>query len=213
MPIDLRPFLEPARCAVIVFECQENVIGAGSRIPGLVAAVQQGRVLENLARLLGCARDAGARVFYCTADNRHGGLGRARTPMTDRMQHAAAPAGDVLDTSVVKEIAPEPGDVVMSRGHGMSAFYNTELDPCLRDLGTTTVIPVGVSLNIGVLGTTIEAVNHGYRVIVPRDCVAGDPPEYGEQVLQYTIRNLAYVSSCDEIAGIWSAPQSDEAAR
>ncbi len=204
MPIDLSPFLDPKRCAVVVFECQENVIGAGSQIPGLVAALEQGKVLENIARLLDRARDAGAAVFYCTADNQLGGLGRAQTPMTDRIQRAAPGASGPVDTSVVKAIAPEPGDILLTRGHGMTAFYKTELDPCLRDLGTTTVIPVGVSLNIGVLGTTVEAVNHGYRVIVPRDCVAGDPPEYGEQVLQYTIRNLAYVSSTDEIAQIWS---------
>ena len=46
-------------------------------------------------------------------------------------------------------------------------------------------------------------VNRGYRVIVPADCVAADPPEYGEQVLRYSIRNLAYVSTGGEIAAHW----------
>jgi nicotinamidase-related amidase len=204
MPVDLTPFLEPARCAILVFECQENVIGAGSRIPGLVAAVRARGIVPNIARLLRHARAAGARVFYCTAEPRADGLGRARTPMHDRMQRAAAPRGDDVDASVVRELAPEKGDVRLPRSHGMSAFYDTGLDPCLRDLEIRTVIPVGVSLNIGLIGTTIEAVNYGYRVVFPEDCAAGDPPEYGDQVLRYAIRNLAYVTSSEQIAQIWS---------
>ena len=203
MPIDLSPYLEPSECAVIIFECQENVIGAGSQLPGLAAAVRDGGVLGSIAALLSAARSAGAGVFYCTAEWRPGGLGRARTPMVDRMEREGIAAGEPPDVSIVKEIAPEPGDVVIARGHGMSGFYKTGLDPCLRDRGTRTVIPVGVSLNIGILGTTIEAVNHGYRVVVPRDCVAADPPEYGEQVLQYAIRNLAYLSTGSDIRAAW----------
>jgi nicotinamidase-related amidase len=204
MPIDLTPYLSDAsRCAVLAFECQENVVGAGSRIPGLAKAVHDGGVLGNIARLLDAAREAGARVFYCVATPNPGGLGRARSPMIERMENAPQPAGDSADTSVVKEIAPQPGDLVYARGHGMTAFYGTTLDPCLRDAGTETLIPVGVSLNVGLIGTTIEAVNRGYRVVLPSDCVAADPPEYGEMVLRYSIRNLAYVSTADQISQIW----------
>jgi nicotinamidase-related amidase len=205
MPVDLTPYLHDApRCAVLVFECQENVLGKSTRIPGLAKAVHEGGVLTHIARLLDAAREAGAPIFYCVAKPNLGDRGRARTPLVDRMEAAPTPAsGNVADTSVMKEIAPEPGDLVYERGHGMSAFYGTTLDPCLRDAGTATLIPVGVSLNIGLVGTAIEAVNRGYRVIVPSDCTAADPPEYGEMVLRYTIRNLAYLTSADEIIAVW----------
>ena len=203
MPIDLKPYLDPSTCAAVVFECQEHVIGSGSRIPGLVESVKTRGVVANIAELLARARKAGTRVFYCKAVQREGGLGAAKTPLHDRMERAAAPPGDISDTSIVKELAPEPGDVVLSRSHGMTAFFNTDLDPCLRDLGIQTVIPMGVSLNIGLIGTVIEAVNRGYRVIVPEDCAAGDPPEYGDQVLRYAIRNLAYVTTSGRIADNW----------
>ncbi len=203
MPIDLTPYLDPARCAILVFEMQENVIGAASRIPGLAAAVRDGNVVANISHLLASARSAGATILYCTAESRHSGLGHAKTPMLDKMNRMET-RSDITDTSIVKEIAPKPGDVAMPRAHGMSAFYDTGLDPCLRDLRTETVIVVGVSLNIGLIGTTIEAVNRGYRVIVPVDCVAADPPEYGEQMLRYSIRNLAYTSTSGDIAKIWS---------
>ena len=202
MPIDLTPYLDPSECAVIVFECQENVIGSGSRIPGLAASVRDRGVLANISKLLENARGAGATIFYCTAAT--GGLGGAKTPLHDRMQRSpTAGGGDATDTSVVAEIAPQEGDVVISRSHGMTGFYYTGLDPSLRDLGVRTVIVTGVSLNIGLIGTTIEAVNHGYRAIVPEDCAAGDPPEYGDAVLRYAIRNLAYVTTSDRIFDVW----------
>ncbi|MGE4650807.1 MAG: cysteine hydrolase [Myxococcota bacterium] len=206
MPIDLSPYLSPADCAVLVFECQENVIGSESSIPGLAAAVRDGGMLGNIAALLEAARGAGARIFYCTAESRPGDVGRARTPLLDRLQRDLGASAGPVDSSVVKEIAPEAGDIRMPRSHGMSAFFDSGLDPCLRDLGTRTVIPVGVSLNIGLLGTTVEAVNRGYRVIMPADCVAADPPEYGEQILRYSIRNLAYLSTAAEIVAAWQAP-------
>ena len=204
MPIDLTPFLEPARCAILVFECQENIIGAGGRIPGLIASVQQRGLVRNLARLLASARTAGAHVFFCTAEGRPDGLGRARTPLHDRMERVPA-TGDVSDVRVVRELRPEKGDVVIARAHGMTAFHDTGLEPCLRDLEIRTVLPTGVSLNVGIIGTTIEAVNRGYRVIVPEDCTAGDPPEYGDQLLRYSIRNLAYVTTADRIIDAWQA--------
>lgn len=203
MPIDLVPFLDPRGCAVVVFECQENVVGSSSRLPGLVAAVESSGMLAKVAELLECARASGAGVFYCTAEQRAGGLGSAKTPLMDRLARTAG--GEPEDTSVVKEVVPQRGDVVIARSHGMTGFHDTGLDACLRDRDTQTVIPVGVSLNVGIVGTTIEAVNRGYRVIVPTDCVAADPPEYAEPFLRYTIRNLAYVTQSDAICKVWRA--------
>ena len=44
----------------------------------------------------------------------------------------------------------------------------------------------GVSVNLGVLGLAIEAVNLGYQVVVPRDAVAGLPQDYADAVLDNT---------------------------
>jgi nicotinamidase-related amidase len=108
-----------------------------------------------------------------------------------------------VDRSIVSELAPGPADVIVERSHGMTGFHGTELDNCLRDLGVRTVIPTGVSANIGVLGTAIEAINHGYRLVFAADCIAGDPPEYADQVVKYSLRNIGYLSTSKAIADIW----------
>jgi nicotinamidase-related amidase len=85
----------------------------------------------------------------------------------------------------------------------MSPFTGTELDSFLRSERVGTVIATGVSLNVGITGLVIEAINHCYRVVVPRDCVAGFPLDYGRLVLEKTIAQLAALTSADEIAAIW----------
>jgi nicotinamidase-related amidase len=61
-----------------------------------------------------------------------------------------------------------------------------------------------VSANIAVTGTAIEAMNRGYRVIVPSDGIAGDPPEYVEMLLRYTLRNVALVAPVGAITDRWA---------
>ena len=205
---DPAPYLAPSGCAVLVFECQDLVLGEHGPYQGLVQSARSG-MLERLARFLGEARAARVPVVYCTISGRPGGLGAARTPMGDQTALARA-AGTVPShggtSPVVAELTPVEGDVNVDRTHGMSGFHGTELDTVLRALGTDTVITTGVSANLGVLGTAIEAVNHGYRVVVPGDCIAADPPEYREQILRYTYRNLAYVTTADHIAEVWAEP-------
>jgi hypothetical protein len=61
-----------------------------------------------------------------------------------------------------------------------------------------------VSANIAVNSTSIEAMNHGYRVIVPSDTTASDPPEYLDSLLRYTIRNVALVAPVQGILDYWA---------
>ena len=95
-------------------------------------------------------------------------------------------------------------DLVSVRTHGVSPFSGTELDAMLRAERIENVIVCGGSVNVGVLGACIEAVNLGYRVVVPRDGVVGIPAAYAEAVLQHTIRLLALLTTVDEIIDLWS---------
>ena len=161
-------------------------------------------MLESIAGLLDSARSVGARVIYCTAEKRLDGVGNPfNTPIEMRLRAQGGSVPDMGD--IVAEVAPRDGEVVVRREHGMTGFYESGLDAYLRNSGTRTLVLTGVSVNIGVLGTAIEAVNRGYTVVVPTDCVAGDPPEYAEAALRYSVRNLAFLSTRDEIEGAWRA--------
>jgi nicotinamidase-related amidase len=106
--------------------------------------------------------------------------------------------------AVVEALKPADTDYVITRFHGITPFHGTELDAILRNLGIRTVVATGVSVNVGVLGLTLEAVNAGYQVVIPRDAVAGTPDEYVDAVFQHTLRLLATVTTGDEVAKAWS---------
>jgi nicotinamidase-related amidase len=203
MPLDVRPHLDPARCAVVNMECQVGLLGPDSVLPGLAAAAEEVGLVPNLAKLYGAARRAGVRIYYCTDERRSDGFGLASNTLVHlRMPEGKRGGGG--HGPVVEELAPQPADVVFRREQGLTGFYATGLDPYLRNTGVTTVVLTGVSLNIAVLGTAIEAMNAGYTVVVPSDGVASDPPAYAEQVMRYTIRNIALVVPCQKLVDAWS---------
>ncbi|HYD48121.1 MAG TPA: isochorismatase family protein, partial [Terriglobales bacterium] len=93
---------------------------------------------------------------------------------------------------------------VVTRMHGVTPFHGTELDSLLRNMKIETVVATGVSVNVAITGLTMEAVNNGYQVVIPRDAVAGTPDEYVDSVLQHTLRLLATISTAEEIGRMWS---------
>jgi nicotinamidase-related amidase len=205
MAYDLTPHLDPKRTAILVFECQEGVIGSTSHLTGLVEAARDGQLVDHVAALLDAARAAGAGVFYCKVAKRSDGVGNPfNTPLEIRLREKSGDGTGAVDVGdIVAGLAPQEGDVVVCREHGMTGFYESGLDAYLRNTGVRTVILTGVSVNIGVMGTAIEAVNRGYTVVVPTDCVAGDPPEYAEAALRYSVRNIAFLSTREEIENTW----------
>jgi nicotinamidase-related amidase len=60
-------------------------------------------------------------------------------------------------------------------------------------------VVAAVSVNVGVLGLCIEAVNLSYQVVVASDAVTGIPLEYADSVLQNSVSLVAAVRPVDDI--------------
>jgi nicotinamidase-related amidase len=82
----------------------------------------------------------------------------------------------------------------------VSPFIGTTLDPTLRALGVSTVVATGVSVNLGILGLAIEAVNLGYRVVVATDAVCGIPRDYADALTRNTLALVALLATSDDVA-------------
>ncbi len=207
MPVDLAEMLTPGRCAVLTMEIQRGVIGDRSSFPELAAAAAAVGVVANTARLLEAARAAGAPVIHCTAGflaDRRGSPTNAPliTAMLRRPEH-------MLEGTESAELVPELGaratDRVSHRRHGLAPFGGTDLHGQLQDLGVDCVVATGVSLNLGIVGLCIEAVDLGYRVVVPADAVAGTPLDYAESVLRGTVALAATISTVDDVVAALAA--------
>lgn len=187
-------------------ECQRGVVGDLATFPALAAEVAGSGALDRMASVVGAARAGGATVVHAVAHFRADRLGSfTNAPL---LAYAATIPGQLLEGSdaaqLVPELGPEPGDAVTARRHGVSPFTGTDLDAILRSRGVATVVPVGVSLNVGVLGLCIEAVNLGYRVVLPADATVAVPAAYADVVLRNTFAQLATVTTTDEVVAAWA---------
>ena len=206
MPVDLAKMLDPAHSAVVTMELQNGVIGDESPMRELADAAAAANVVANAAKVARAARTAGARVVHCTFAGRPD---RAGSADNSPLQRALARSDPHLligsrAAAVVDELGPESTDLVCSRLHGLTPFPGTDLDATLRNLGVRTVVAAGVSVNIGVLGLVMGAVDLGYQVALVTDAVAGIPDDYARAVLDNTLGLLATRVTSDEIVAVWA---------
>lgn len=199
----LGELVDPGRCAVVTQECQVGVIGARAVLPELAANAAP--AITAIARLLGAARAAGVEVVHCLALRRPDGKGASTNA---RLFAASAKLGvDLLPGGggdLVPELGPEPGDLVLGRLHGIGPMAGTDLDAVLRNLGVSTIVGTGVSVNVAITNLAMDAVNHGYRFVLPRDAVAGVPQAYADAVIDNTLALLATVTTVDDIIRCWA---------
>ena len=87
---------------------------------------------------------------------------------------------DIMDPA----IKPRTGE--WYRQGGPDKFLGSTLDPVLKQAGIKTVIICGNSFQGATVGTAQEAVQRGYKVIVPVDCSAGEDV-YHEQYAAFQL--------------------------
>ena len=194
----------PRHTAIVAQECQGAVTGPNA---GLAVLAEEARraALPNITRLLPAARAAGARIVHCLVQQRPDGLGanhNAKIFAIGRGSVDITPGSP--GAAVLPELGPEPTDLVLHRWHGVGPMGGTDLDAVLRNLDVSTIVVVGVSLNIAIPNLVMDAVNAAYRVIVPRDAVAGVPAEYGNAIIDNTLSLLATITTTDELLRAWT---------
>ena len=210
MPVTLRELVEPVATAVLVMEMKRVTVGdlQASSAPGapgnpLAAVGEAMGLVPNVARLLDAARRADVRVVHCTAAFRADGAAPAPTPiLASAVKHRGRLLLGSPEAEPALELGRSPDDLHSVRLHGVAAFVGTELDAMLRNLDVRNVVLVGGSVNLGIVGTAIEAVDLGYRVVVPRDGVVGHPAEYADAVLVHTMPLVATVTDIDSVCAV-----------
>lgn len=205
MALDLAALVDPAHTALVTQECQRGVIGAGSALPDLAAGVERVGMIGHVAALVAAARAAGVRVVHCTALRRPDGFGANRNARLFRyMERAERPLHPGSDAAALEPgIGARPDDPVLARLHGLSPFQGTELDWLLRNDGVTTIVGVGVSVNVAIPNFAFDAVNAGYQMVVPRDAVAGFPADYVDAVFAHTLGAIATLTTTAELESAW----------
>jgi maleamate amidohydrolase len=127
-----------------------------------------------IAELLDAFRSAGLPVVFTTVCYDDFGK-RAAAVFIEKI-----PALLVLEpgsewVEIDPRIAPVEGEPVLSKVFA-SAFFGTTLASLLSTAGCDTVVVTGASTSGCVRATALDALQHGYRVVVPREAVGDRNP-------------------------------------
>ncbi|WP_336954989.1 N-carbamoylsarcosine amidohydrolase [Serratia sp. KG1D] len=142
--------------------------GAPLFAPGVVSAVEESR------ELLACARRTGIPVIhthirYHAGHFADGGLWVKKAPVMKDMVE-----GNPL-AAFCPPVAPQGDEVVLSKQYA-SAFFGTALAPLLVAQGIDTLLMIGCSTSGCIRASAVDAVQHGFRAMVVRECVGDRHP-------------------------------------
>ncbi len=189
--IEARPdrvVIDPLHTTVLVIDMQNDFgsIGgmferAGIDVSGIAAAA---RVTEPL---LAAAREAGIPVVYIKMEHspdlsdvgpadaphwiKHRPLGVGDTVTAPDGSDSRILVRDTWNTEILDALAPQPGDLVVSK-HRYSAFFETDLDDVLKVLGAKYLLVTGCTTSICVESTVRDAMFRDYSCVVLEDCTA-----------------------------------------
>ncbi|MBB5215672.1 isochorismatase family protein [Parapusillimonas granuli] len=108
---------------------------------------------------------------------------------------------------MVKECAPEPGDILLPKHHA-SAFFGTPLVSYLTTQNANCVVVTGTTTSGCVRASAVDASSYGYHVIVPHDAVF-DRSQTSHAVNLFDMNSkYADVMSTDEMLALIPAAQA-----
>jgi len=126
------------------------------------------RAVADTVPLLDAARAAGIPVIHTKVmyhpSGADGGWFVRKVPALRKLV-----PGEPL-AEIDPKVAPLDEEVVIVKQYP-SPFFGTPLAPMLATLGVDTLILAGCSTSGCVRAGALDGVQHGYRVIVPRECV------------------------------------------
>ena len=150
--------------AIIVVDFINAYTQANSSLyaPAVVEAV------KATVPLLEAARKKKVPIIYTRVlyhpSGADGGLFVQKVPTLRKMVE-----GEPL-ADIVPELPPGPDDVILIKQYA-SSFFGTSLAAMLTARGADTLIITGCSTSGCIRATAVDAMQNGFRPIVPRECV------------------------------------------
>lgn len=153
-------------------------------------------VVASIRQLLGETRAAGFPVVFTTVAFDEAAR-RAAAVFIEKVPALLTLAAGSRWVEIDPRIAPAEGEAVLVKAFA-SAFFGTALASILAAERCDTVIVTGASTSGCVRATAVDALQHGYRVLVPREAV-GDRNHAAHEANLYDLdTKYADVVSVDE---------------
>jgi maleamate amidohydrolase len=158
------------RPALIVIDVN---VGFTDPVSPLVCDLED--VVVAIQRLLVEMRSAGLPIVYTTVSYDEGDKETAAA-FLDKIPALLTLEAGSRWVEIDPRIAPREGEPVLNKLFA-SAFFGTELASFLRANGCDSLVVTGASTSGCVRATVVDAIQHGYRPVVPREAVGDRNPD------------------------------------
>ncbi len=180
--------IDPSTTAVVLIEYQNDFTSEGGALHGAVEpAMNKTGMLDNTKSVIDAARAAGATVMHAPISFAEG--------YNELSSHPYGILKGVVDghafvkgswgATIIDDLAPAEGDIVIEGKRGLDTFASTNLDFILRSKGIQTIALGGFLTNCCVESTMRTGYEHGYKVITLNDCLAATSIEEHDNALAY----------------------------
>jgi len=157
-----------------------------------------------ISELLAAARTRDLPVVYTTVSYGEGEKTAAKA-FIDKV-----PAPGSRFTEIDRRLAPQPHEPVLNKLFA-SAFFGTPLQSLLAAHGCDSVVLTGASTSGCIRASAVDVLQHGYRLVVPREAVGDRNPAAHEQALYDIDAKYGDVVALDEaLAWLGSVTALDE---
>ena len=154
-------------------------------------------VVREIGALLTAFREAGLPVVFTTVVF-DAAARQAAAVFIEKVPALLALEAGSPWVEIDPRIAPEDGEAVLVKCFA-SAFFGTSLASLLAASACDSVVVTGASTSGCVRATAVDALQHGYRVAVPREAV-GDRNEAAHEANLYDLdAKYADVVSVDDV--------------
>ena len=215
LPAGFDEFTSLQRTAVICIDLHEGHLADDPECP--CPAPRAREIVPEVDAFHRSARALGIPVIHVRSELRKNGVDdvagvKSAWRMVFPLHVGPIPNSDAhaLEGSKWTKFATEvrDGDLIVDRKKRLSAFYPTDLDFLLRNLGTQRVVFTGCMADCCVLNSAFDASNLGYRVIVLADLVRGTDPELEEAALKIISLHLGLVTDSTDLWKYWQSQRS-----
>jgi ureidoacrylate peracid hydrolase len=203
--------LDPNRCALLVIDMQNDFVSPGgySHRQGKPCEPMQA-IIPNIQSLLYGLPKEVKRIYIVTAREPDGSDCHWRFHKILPKQVHHSHEGQRVECNVLRgtwgaeivdPLKPGPEDHIFCKRRN-SAFYQTDLEMCLRCWGIDTLIFTGVAAEICVETTLRDAFIRDFDIVAVSDAIASWDTEAFQAMLRLTAQNFGMVLPSIEIRKI-----------
>ncbi len=188
--------------AIIVNDMQNAFCSAGGYLDRVGFDLSPARAtVDAVRRVLAAARAAGLTVIHSQNgfardyhDIPEGSPWWHKSPALRHMRAHPELAGQILiegtwDFAIIEEAAPAPGEIVIRKSRP-SCFAGTPLETHLRSRGITTLVVIGIAINVGVEWTLREAMSREFFGVLIEDATMAAGPSEVHRASVYNVERF-----------------------